>query len=143
MAVSFANKGAKIALVDVNEDDLKETQSLCEQTGSNAKLYNEAFFVELLRKPKPLVFEHLKAGTDNRTPLLLKNRQLGPRPKPRRLSIYVARLAAVTRSARSHDGVLVGASNRIVPFSSQPIQILARHWKPPTFVHSGWSHEPI
>lgn len=39
MAVEFAKKGAKIALVDLNEDKLNESKSLCEKAGGSAKIY--------------------------------------------------------------------------------------------------------
>lgn len=39
MALSFAKKGAKIAVIDLNEEDLAETVKLCEEAGSSAKAY--------------------------------------------------------------------------------------------------------
>lgn len=39
MAVKFAEHGAKIALIDLNEDLLQETIALVETTGSSAKYY--------------------------------------------------------------------------------------------------------
>lgn len=39
MAVEFAQKGAKIALVDLNEDKLNESKTLCEKAGGSAKIY--------------------------------------------------------------------------------------------------------
>jgi len=39
MAIKFAQSGAKIALIDLNEELLKETVSLVEQAGSNANYY--------------------------------------------------------------------------------------------------------
>jgi len=39
MAVKFAEHGAKIALIDLNEDLLQETIALVEATGSSAKYY--------------------------------------------------------------------------------------------------------
>ena len=39
MAVDLASNGAKLALIDLNEDQLKETVALIEQAGSSAKYY--------------------------------------------------------------------------------------------------------
>jgi len=39
MAVDLAKSGAKLALIDLNEEQLKETVSLIEQAGSSAKYY--------------------------------------------------------------------------------------------------------
>jgi 3-oxoacyl-[acyl-carrier protein] reductase len=39
MAVNFAKEGAKLALIDLNEEQLKETISLVEQSGSQARYY--------------------------------------------------------------------------------------------------------
>ncbi len=39
MAVFLAAKGARLALVDLNEDRLQETVALCEQAGSHARHY--------------------------------------------------------------------------------------------------------
>ncbi len=39
MAISLASHGAKLALVDLNEDQLKETVALVEQAGSSAHYY--------------------------------------------------------------------------------------------------------
>ena len=39
MAVSFAQKGANIAVVDLNEEDIAETVKLCEEAGVKAKGY--------------------------------------------------------------------------------------------------------
>lgn len=39
MAVYLANKGVKLALVDLNQDRLDETVALCEEAGSQAKAY--------------------------------------------------------------------------------------------------------
>jgi 3-oxoacyl-[acyl-carrier protein] reductase len=39
MAVEFAKKGAKLALIDLNEDKLKQTKSFCEEAGGSADYY--------------------------------------------------------------------------------------------------------
>lgn len=39
MAVQLASKGAKLALIDLNEDKLHETVGLCREVGGEAKLY--------------------------------------------------------------------------------------------------------
>ena len=39
MATAFAKKGAKIAVVDLNEDDIATTVQLCKDAGSDAKGY--------------------------------------------------------------------------------------------------------
>jgi 3-oxoacyl-[acyl-carrier protein] reductase len=39
MAVHFAQKGARLALVDLSEDNLNETKGLCEEAGSETKTY--------------------------------------------------------------------------------------------------------
>lgn len=39
MAVHFAQKGAKLALVDLSEDNLNETKGLCEEAGCETKTY--------------------------------------------------------------------------------------------------------
>ena len=39
MALSFAKKGANIAVVDLNEEDIAETVKLCEEAGVKAKGY--------------------------------------------------------------------------------------------------------
>ncbi|RRJ83314.1 SDR family oxidoreductase [Aestuariirhabdus litorea] len=39
MAVELARKGARIALVDLNEEKLSESKALCEEAGSEARFY--------------------------------------------------------------------------------------------------------
>ncbi len=39
MAVALANKGAKLALIDLNQEKLDETIGLCQEAGSEAKSY--------------------------------------------------------------------------------------------------------
>ena len=39
IALGLADKGAHLALVDINESGLKDTQSLCEATGVKSKIY--------------------------------------------------------------------------------------------------------
>jgi 3-oxoacyl-[acyl-carrier protein] reductase len=40
MATALAAKGAKVAVVDWNEDDIATTVQLCKDAGSNAKGYS-------------------------------------------------------------------------------------------------------
>lgn len=39
MAMALAQRGAQLALVDVNEENLQETQRLCKETGAEARCY--------------------------------------------------------------------------------------------------------
>ena len=55
MAISLANHGAKLALIDLNEELLQETVKLVEAAGSSAKYYlanvtNESEVEAILRK---------------------------------------------------------------------------------------------
>lgn len=52
MAVSLAAKGARLALIDLNEERLQETVALCEQAGSRHATTFATLHAKLTLRPR-------------------------------------------------------------------------------------------